>query len=109
MMSVEKKNGVLYAADWAGDASKVWDESYNNFLDSKADTDLKELADKVNEVIAANLWFDISIQKRYTDSNVSGVNKWRRNFCIRKYIMTFCRESGLISIRPAAVFRRIRS
>ena len=50
MMSVEKKNGVLYAADWAGDASKVWDESYNNFLDSKVDTDLKELADKVNEV-----------------------------------------------------------
>ena len=54
MMSVEKKNGVRYAADWAGDASKVWDESYNNFLDSKADTDLKELADKVNEVISAN-------------------------------------------------------
>lgn len=54
MMSVEMKNGVRYAADWAGDASKVWDESYNNFLDSKADTDLKELADKVNEVISAN-------------------------------------------------------
>lgn len=54
MMSVEKKNGVRYAADWAGDASKVWDEGYNNFLDSKADTDLKELANKVNEVISAN-------------------------------------------------------
>ncbi len=54
MMSVETKNGVRYAADWAGDASKVWDEGYNNFLDSKADTDLKELADKVNEVISAN-------------------------------------------------------
>ncbi len=54
MMSVETKNGVRYAADWASDASKMWDEGYNNFLDSKADTDLKELADKVNEVISAN-------------------------------------------------------
>lgn len=57
MMSVEDKNGVRFAADWSGDAGKVWDPDYNNYMDgvSGASADiLKELADKVNAVIEAN-------------------------------------------------------
>ena len=55
MMAIETKNAIRYAADWSGDAGKLWDPDFNNFMDGKSGTvdTLTELAQKVNDLIAA--------------------------------------------------------
>lgn len=55
MMAIETKNAIRYAADWSGDAGKLWDPDFNNFMDGKSGTvdTLTDLAQKVNDLIAA--------------------------------------------------------
>jgi ABC-type glycerol-3-phosphate transport system substrate-binding protein len=57
MMETETKNGVRFAADWSGDVGKIWDTTYNNYLDGKGNITHEQLQDtlkKVNDTIAAS-------------------------------------------------------
>lgn len=57
MMETANKNGVRYAADWSSDAGKVWDPTYNNFMDGESSdpvTKLQEIAEQINGIIAGN-------------------------------------------------------
>jgi hypothetical protein len=57
MMETETKNGVRFAADWSGDVGKIWDTTYNNYLDGKGIITHEQLQDtlkKVNDTIAAS-------------------------------------------------------
>lgn len=55
MMAIETKNAIRYAADWSGDADKLWGPDFNNYMDGKSGTvdTLTDLAQKVNDLIAA--------------------------------------------------------